>query len=224
MNFLFQFTKPHESEKEVLARFATIGIGPGKPFDSAALPAETKDAIEAGVKEGLALLQEETAKNTSSAGLFGTREFLKNNYTKRAIGVMIGIYGNSQEEAFYTSPSADTEGKPLTGKNNYEIRFEKGHMPPVNLFWSITMYKLPERLLVANEIERYSIGDRTEGFKPAADGSLTIYVQHTGPEGDKKANWLPAPDGPFFMVGRFYGPKPELIDGSYKVPAPKRVN
>ncbi|HHB76391.1 MAG TPA: DUF1254 domain-containing protein, partial [Desulfobulbus sp.] len=207
LNFLLQFAKPHPSEKELLARFATIGIGPGKPFDLALLNEETRDAIEAGVQEGLALLQDKTAKNTSSSGLFGNREFLNNDYVKRAVGVMIGIYGNSIEEAFYTSPQVDTEGNPLTGKKRYELRFEKGHLPPVNLFWSITMYKLPERLLVENPIDRYSIGDRTEGLKLAEDGSLTIYIQHEPPEGDKKANWLPAPDGPFFMVGRFYGPK-----------------
>jgi len=83
------------------------------------------------------------------------------------------------------------------------------------------MYNLPQRMLVANEIERYSIGDRTEGFKPAADGSLTIYIQSTPPAGDKKANWLPTPAGPFFMVGRFYGPDQALLDGSYKVPGPE---
>jgi len=136
---------------------------------------------------------------------------------------MIGIYGNSLEEAYYSSPQVDSDGQPLNGKNKYEIRFENGNLPPVKLFWSMTMYKLPERLLVDNEIDRYSIGDRTKGFKPAEDGSLTIYIQSTAPEGDKKANWLPAPEGPFFMVGRFYGPEASLMDGSYKMPAPKLV-
>ncbi|HHD64830.1 MAG TPA: DUF1254 domain-containing protein [Desulfobulbaceae bacterium] len=223
LNFLLQFTKPHPSEKALMERFAKIGIEPGKPFDLASLDKKTRDAIEAGVQEGLALLKDKTAKNTSSSGLFGTREFLKNDYIKRAVGVMIGIYGNSLEEAFYTSPQVDTEGNPLTGKNRYALRFEKGHLPPVNLFWSITMYKLPERLLVDNLIDRYSIGDRTEGLKLAKDGSLTIYIQHEPTKGDKKANWLPAPDGPFFMVGRFYGPKPELMDGSYEMPPPERI-
>jgi hypothetical protein len=223
LNFLLQFTKPHPSEKALLERFAKIGIGAGKPFDLSSLDRTTRDAIEAGVQEGLKELQEATAKNTSSAGLFGTREFLKNNYLKRAVGVMIGIYGNSVEEAYYTSPQTDTEGKPLNGKHNYVLKFEKGNLPPVNLFWSITMYKLPERLLVDNPIDRYSIGDRTEGLKYGKDGSLTIYIQHDAPEGDKKANWLPAPDGPFFMVGRFYGPKESLIKGTYKMPEPVRV-
>jgi len=223
LNFLLQFTKPHPSEKELLARFATIGIDPGRTFDLAKQPEETREALEAGVAEGLKLLQTETAKVTGSGGLFGTRKFLKNDYTKRAVGVMIGIYGNSLEEAYYSSPQVDSDGKPLNGKNRYEIRFEKGKLPPVKLFWSMTMYKLPERLLVDNEIERYSVGDRTEGLKLAKDGSLTIYIQSTAPEGDKKANWLPAPEGPFFMVGRFYGPEASLMDGTYKMPVPKRV-
>ena len=224
LNFLLQFTKPHESEKELLTRFATIGIGPGVPFDPAKLPKETYEALQAGVAEGLKALQSETAKVTGSTGLFGNREFLQNNYMKRSEGVMIGIYGNSLEEAYYSSPQTDASGRPLNGKNKYEIRFEKGEMPPVKLFWSITMYKLPERLLAANEIDRYSIGDRTDGFKQAEDGSLTIYIQNKPPEGDKKSNWLPAPEGPFFMVGRFYGPEESLMNGSYKIPAPRHVN
>ena len=85
------------------------------------------------------------------------------------------------------------------------------------------MYSYPQRLLVANEIDRYSIGDRTKGFKPAEDGSLTIYVQNKAPEGDKKGNWLPAPAGPFYIVGRFYGPKDSLADGSYKIPPIRKI-
>jgi len=224
VNFLLQFVKPHDSEKALLERFAKIGIGPGADFNLATLPKETREAIEAGVADGVKEIETETGKIKSSAGLFGTREFLKNDYMKRANGVMIGIYGNSLEEAYYSSWANDSTGQPLDGKNQYQIRFEKDAMPPVKLFWSVTMYNLPQRLLVANEIERYSIGDRTEGFKPAADGSLTIYIQSTPPAGDKKANWLPAPAGPFFMVGRFYGPDQALLDGSYKVPGPEPTN
>ena len=220
LNFLLQFTKPHESEKELLARFATIGIGPGRPFDPARLSKDTREALQAGVAEGLEFLQQKTDQTTSSAELFGTREFLKNDYTKRALGAMMGIYGNSVEEAYYSAAQLDSDGRPLNGKYKYEIRFEKGNLPPVKLFWSMTMYKLPERLLVDNEIDRYSIGDRTKGFEPAEDGSLTIYVQSTPPEGAKKGNWLPSPDGPFFMVGRFYGPERSLWTALTKYPLP----
>ena len=223
LNFLLQFVNPHPSEKKLLERFAHIGISPGRPFDLAKLPKETQKALQSGVEEGLKEIQAETAKTKSSVALFGTREYLENKYMRRAVGAMIGIYGNSVAEAFYNTWPLDTDGKPLDGNNKYEIRFDKGAMPPVKLFWSVTMYNLPQRLLVANEIDRYSIGDRTKGFKPAKDGSLTIYVQNEAPEGDKKGNWLPAPAGPFFIVGRFYGPKDSLVDGSYKIPSIRKV-
>jgi hypothetical protein len=117
----------------------------------------------------------------------------------------------------------DQEGKPLNGQNNYEIHFEKGNLPPAKFFWSVTMYDLPDRFLVVNEIDRYSIGDRTEGLKYDDDGSLTIYVQNKMPEGEKKANWLPVPAAPFFMASRSYGPGTAMIDGSYKIPECKLV-
>ena len=219
LNFFLQFTASHESEKQLLQRFATIGIEPGRSFDLAGLPKNIRDAIQAGVAEGLRDLDEEAEKVTGSSGLFGSREAMQNDYMKRALGAKMGIYGNSIEEAVYSTWPTDSEGQPLDGKRQYEIRFEAGQLPPVKLFWSVTMYNLPQRLLADNKINRYSIGDRTPGFKPAEDGSITIYVQNASPEGEKKANWLPAPAGPFFIVGRFYGPDETLMDGSYKVPA-----
>ena len=221
---MLQFSKPHPSEKALLERFATIGIGPGVPFDLAKLPEDIQEALQAGAKEGLKEIKTETAKVKVSTHLFGSREWLKNNYLNRAVGVNIGIYANSAQEAFYNAFQMDSEGHPLDGNNKYVIHFEKGKLPPVKLFWSITMYNLPQRLLVDNKIDRYSIGDRTEGFKPSADGSLTIYVQHEQPKGDKKSNWLPAPKGPFFMAGRYYGPDDSMINGSYKIPDIKRID
>jgi hypothetical protein len=98
------------------------------------------------------------------------------------------------------------------------IRFPAGQLPPVNEFWSITMYKLPERLLVDNAINRYSIGGRTPGLKQNPDGSLDIYLQSDNPGPDKASNWLPTPKGPFFFAARFYGPRASLLDGSWKLP------
>ena len=132
---------------------------------------------------------------------------------RRAIGAAIGIYGNSPEEAIYGAYQAGADQKPLEGARKYVIRFEPGQLPPVNLFWSLTMYNLPQRLLVANPIKRYSIGDRTAGLKTGADGSLEIYLQHDAPGGAKNANWLPTLSGSFFMVLRMYGPKETLIKG-----------
>jgi hypothetical protein len=88
----------------------------------------------------------------------------------------------------------------------------------VTEFWSITMYSLPDRLLVANPINRYSIGDRTDGLTFGADGSLEIYIQHEDPGPDRRSNWLPAPEGPFFFVGRFYGPGPAILEGKWSLP------
>ena len=218
LNVLLDLTAPHPSETDLLARFAEIGIAPGAPFDRAALAPEMLDAIEAGVAAGLAQLQAEAAVVPGSAGLFGTREFLDNDYLKRGLGTMIGIYGNSIEEAYYSSFLADQDGAPLDGDTAYELYFAADNLPPVDLFWSITMYRMPERLLAENEIDRYSIGDRTEGLQLGEDGSLTLYVQHEAPDGQKAANWLPAPDGPFALVGRFYGPQAPLMEGTYEIP------
>src|SRR5204862_7102195 len=101
-------------------------------------------------------------------------------------------------------------------------RFEKGQLPPVDAFWSITMYRLPQRLLVANPLERYSIGDRTEGLRRGADGSLEIIIQHGSPGKDSESNWLPAPAGDFTLILRAYLPRKEFLDGSWKLPAIKR--
>jgi hypothetical protein len=98
------------------------------------------------------------------------------------------------------------------------LRFAPGQLPPADLFWSITMYNLPQRLLVDNPLNRYSIGDRSPGLKKNADGSMDIYLQSTDPGGDKTSNWLPTPKGPFFFVARFYGPRSNLIDGSWSLP------
>ena len=96
-------------------------------------------------------------------------------------------------------------------------------MPPVDAFWSLTMYSVPKFLLVANPIDRYSIGDRTPGLQVAADGSLTIYLQHESPGADKESNWLPTPAGDFRPIMRMYQPKPEVLAGDYALPAIRRV-
>ena len=135
------------------------------------------------------------------------------------MGAMLGIYGNSSEEAFYASQQTGLDGKVLDGRRKWLLRFPAGQLPPVSEFWSITMYNLPERLLVPNPIQRYSIGDRTNGLQLGADGSLEIYIQNENPGPGKAANWLPAPAGPFFFVARLYGPRPAVLDGSWTLPA-----
>ena len=225
LNFLLQFAPAVDSEKAMMERFARIGIGPGRAFDPAIIDPAMRAAIEAGIKDGAAKLQAELAKTTSSVSLFGTREFLGPDYVmRRAVGAAIGIYGNSKEEAYYTAYSVDANNKPLDGSKRYVLRFSKDQVPPVKFFWSMTMYNLPDRLLVDNPIERYAIGSRTRGLKTNADGSVDIYLQSASPGSDKESNWLPTPQqGPFFMVLRMYGPEGKLAAGEWQAPQPTVV-
>lgn len=218
-NALLRFMPVVPSEKEMFARFARIGIAPGQSFDPAALPPDIRAAMEAGIAQASADLRAAAQKETSSRGYFGTREELGQEYIRyRNFGALLGIYGNSEAEAFYASQQTDDAGQVLDGARKWVLRFEPGQSPPVTEFWSITMYSLPDRLLVANPINRYSIGDRTEGLTLGADGSLEIYIQHEDPGPDRRSNWLPAPEGPFFFVGRFYGPGPAILEGKWSLP------
>lgn len=226
LNFLLQFGQPiHPSEAAMMERFAKIGIGAGKAFDPARLDTALLAAIEQGAQDGFAAIKEFAAKQTSSANLFGTREFLGENLAmKRNAAAMLGIYANSKEEAYYAAYQLGDDGKPLTAKTDrYVLRFPPGELPPVKFFWSLTMYSVPDRFLVANPINRYSIGNPTAGLKPDADGGLTLYIQAQSPGADKEPNWLPAPAGPFFMVIRMYGPEPRILSGDWKEPALKRA-
>lgn len=224
LNQQLAFTQPQpESEQAMMRRFATIGIGPGKPFNAAALSASQRSDIEAGIEDAKQELKRAESQTRTSTGLFGTREQLGNDYTKRAVAAAMGIYGNSAEEAIYLGYEEDAEGKPLSGDSNYVIRFKKGELPPVQFFWSMTMYDLPGRHLVDNPLNRYAIGDRTPGLKFDQDGSLTLYVQHESPGKALESNWLPSPAGRFNIVARLYGPKPQALDGTWKLPKVEHV-
>ena len=226
LNFVLQFCQPlHPSEAAMMQRFAKIGIGPGQPFDPAKLDKALLAALQAGAQDGLKAIQKFAAAQTTAADFFGTRESLGADYImQRDGGALLGIYGNTKSEAYYAGFQLDTEGKPLTAKTDrFVLKFPAGQTPPVKFFWSLTMYSVPDRFLVANPINRYSIGNRTAGLKTDADGSLTIYVQAESPGAGKESNWLPAPAGPFFMVMRMYGPDQRIISGEWKVPAIKKV-
>ena len=167
----------------------------------------------------------DTGKRGSADG-FGTREFIRNDYLIRMSSAVLGIYGNSREEANYPAYFVDSERKPLNGATGrYTVRFGPGQLPPVNAFWSLTMYELPASLLTENPIDRYLIHSPMEpNLVRGADGGITIYVQHQSPGKDKEPNWLPAPKGPFFMALRQYWPKPEALDGSWRVPQAVRAS
>ena len=140
----------------------------------------------------------------------------------RAVAARVGLWGMHGYEANYLLVYEDGNGDPLTGEHKYVLHFETP--PPVDAFWSITMYDTPNFYLVANPINRYSIGDRTKGLKYNDDGSLDIYIQHESPGPDKESNWLPAPVGRFRPILREYQPHPEALDGTWVVPPIKRVD
>ncbi len=223
LNFVLQFCPTHPSETELMARFARIGVGAGKTFDASAFSPEVKAAIEQGMADAWAdhagLQKRIGAKEVTSGDTFGTREFLKNNYLYRMGAAVLGIYGNSKMEAMYPIYGIDAEGKPLDGATRYTLRFGPGELPPVNAFWSLTMYELPSSLLSANPLNRYLLNSpMLPQFTLDADGELTLLVQHESPGKAREANWLPAPEGPFFMVLRLYWPKPEAVDGTWTAP------
>jgi hypothetical protein len=146
------------------------------------------------------------------------------DYLTRSAAAWKYIYINSAVEALYPTANVDGNGQTLDGKDRYTLTFAKGALPPVNYFWSLTMYDAKTQLPVHNPIERYSIGDRSPGLNTGADGSLTICIQHESPGKELESNWLPAPDAPFYVILRTYGPKPGLLDGSYKIPPIQLAN
>lgn len=213
-----------------MTRFARLGIGAGKTFDSKALSPEIKAAVQEGIADAWKAYEESQKRMISgeltSADILGSREFLKNNYLYRMMGTVDGIWGNAKEEAIYPGYYTDASGQPLNGsKNRYELRFPSGNLPPANAFWSLTMYAAPSHLLVANPINRYLINSpMLPQMKRDPDDGMTLYVQRDSPGPDKEANWLPAPEGPFLMALRIYWPKPEALDGRWKRPPAQRVN
>jgi len=224
LNFVLQFCPTQPSEKALVTRFARIGVGAGKTFAASNLTPEMKTAIQQGMADAWAeqagLKKRIDAKELTSGDLFGTREHLKNNYAYRMAGALIGIYANSREEAMYPAYTVDSEEQALdaAGKR-YTIRFPPGQLPPVNAFWSLTMYELPASLLSANPLNRYLINSpMLPQLKKDADGGLTLLVQNESPGVDKEANWLPAPKGPFFMAMRLYWPKTEAMEGKWTAP------
>ena len=229
LNFILQFCPTNPAETELMARFAKLGIGAGKTFDPDALSPEIRKAVEDGMADAWAAFKEhkETEIDTgkeSSADSFGTREFLKNDYMARMSGAVLGIYGNSKDEAIYPVYFTDADHQPVNGANRYTLRFAPGQLPPVNAFWSLTLYELPSSLLFANPLNRYLINSpMLPTLKQDADGGITLYVQNESPGADKETNWLPAPKGPFFAVMRLYWPKPEALDGKWKAPPLERV-
>jgi hypothetical protein len=225
LNFVLGFCPTVPSESELMARFAKIGVGAGKAFDPATLSPELKEALGQGIADGwneyLEFKSTQVDKGKVSSGdVFGTRKELKNNYLYRMAAAIIGIFGNSKAEAMYPLYSVDAKGDQLDASSKrYTLQFAPGKLPPVQAFWSVTMYDLPKQLLVENPINRYLINSpMLPNLKLDADGGLTLYIQHESPGKDLESNWLPAPKGPFFMAMRLYWPKEEALDGGWTAP------
>lgn len=231
LNFMLGFAPPHPSEAALMKRFATIGIVPGRPFDETKLSPEMKTVLEAGIADGKQQFAEfkktqVDTKKVSSADFFGTRSHLKNNYMYRFAGARLGIYGNSGEEAIYTGYFVDADGQPAdAAKHRYALHFPKGGLPPNDAFWSLTMYDGKTQLLVDNPLKRYLINSAMEpGLKRDGDGGLSLQVQAQSPATGDQANWLPAPNGPFYAVLRIYQPKASVQDGTWAAPKLRKAD
>jgi hypothetical protein len=220
VNFLLPITTPNPQDKPVLDRMAKIGLGANASKPSA----EIQTAMQQGMQDALAELKNASTHITDPSLFFRSRKDLNKDYFNRALGTMVGIFGNVKKVSVYFAVAEDDQGELFDGsKHNYAITFAADEIPPAKNFWSWTMYKLPQRWLVDNPIDRYSIGSATPGLETAADGSITIYFQAKSPGKDKESNWLPAPGGPFWPILRTYGPGKTILDKSWKVPPVKRV-
>jgi hypothetical protein len=223
LSWLLKRCPVHASEQALRARFDRLGIGIGGQGFHPSSPV-LLGAAEAGMHDAwqeLESLQRQAATGEKKPVIgFGSREELKNNYLLRMLGAVQGIFGNSKEEAMYPAYFVDSTGQKLDGsKHPYLLHFGPADLPPVNAFWSLTLYDLPARGLVENPLHRYLINSpMLPQLKRDADGGLTLLVQHDSPGDDQASNWLPAPAGPFFLVLRLYWPKPEALDHRWRPP------
>jgi hypothetical protein len=224
LNFVLGFCPPNPTETEIMAQLAALGIGPRVKFDSKTLTPEMRQAVLEGIADAWAAFKEfkETQLDTgnrTSADAFGTREFMNGRYLERMSAAVLGIYGNSKAEAIYPAYFVDDTKKPLSGANDYQLRFASSQLPPVNAFWSLTLYELPSSVLYANPLNRFLINSpMLPSLNHDPDGGVTLYIQHVSPGTGKEANWLPSPNGPFFTVMRLYWPRPDALDGKWKAP------
>ena len=217
---LLKLHPPHITDQPIIAQMKKIGIEPGKSFDIGKLDPVLQRALETAPQDGqklmawkvptLARVANGWSMNTDTMGVYG------NYYLKRAIVAQVGLGANLPEDAIYPLNLGDESGKPLDGANKYTITFEKGATPPVNAFWSITLYD-QEGFQVGNVLNRFAVSSWMP-FKYNADGSLDLYFQNENPGKDKEANWLPAPKGAFNLTMRLYSPKSEALTGKWNPP------
>jgi len=215
--FLMQFCPENPQDKDIRTRMAAVGIVPGQSWEESKLSEAQKAELALGVKEGFDAVDKagsSIGKNINGwqvGAAQGDRAFYHGDYLLLAAAAKMGIYGNNADEATYPATRKDATGVELDGsKHKYTLTFAAGQLPPVNAFWSVTMYDGKTQLLIDNPINRYLINSpMLPNLKKNKDGSLTLYIQKDAPSADKKPNWLPAPDGPIYMVMRLYWPKTE---------------
>jgi hypothetical protein len=222
---LLKLHPPHDTDQPIIAQMKRIGIEPGKSIDFEKLAPAVKKALESAPSDARELMDWKLATlarvvngwsmNTDTMGVYG------NYYLKRAIVSQIGLGANLPEDAIYPLNLADDTGKPLDGANKYTVHFDKEATPPVNAFWSITLYD-PEGFQVANGLNRFTVASWMP-FKTNANGSLDLYFQSGSPGKDKEANWLPSPKGAFNLTMRLYGPKSDALTGKWSPAAVKKA-
>ena len=217
LDFALQFAPAGQEEQAIRAKLARIGIGAGKTFSFKDLSVEHKAEILLAMKEGESRVENYLATGQKEingwkiSSFFGDRAFFNGNWLLRAAGAKAGIYGNDAVEAAYPLTRVDAKGETLDGsKHDYTLTFPAGQLPPVNAFWSVTMYDGKTQFLIKNSINRYLINSpMLPNMKKNKDGSLTLYIQKDSPGKDKEANWLPAPNDTIYLAMRLYWPKTE---------------
>jgi len=232
LDFALEFVPASPESQAVRAKLATIGIGAGKTFEFKDLSLEHKAAVVLAMKAGDEKVTQflasgvKTINGWNIGSFFGDRDFYDGNWLMRAGAAKGGIYGNDAAEATYPFTRVDAAGDSLDGsKHEYTLTFPAGQLPPVNAFWSVTMYDGKSQLLIKNPINRYLINSpMLPGMKKNADGSITLYIQKDSPGKAKQANWLPAPNDDIYLVMRLYSPKetpPSILppgEGTWKPP------
>ena len=216
-------TSPKAQDAVVAATLPQIGFSAdGTVFDPSTLTDAQRSGLAKGAQFALHLM--DVSSQTAGVGVNGWRwspksGIMGNDYLFRAAFAKWYTGGNAPSEAIYMDARTDNTGAALDGSKRYIVRFEKGEEPKVDAFWSISMYHIADGSFVDNPIKRYSIGDRTKGLTRAADGSLTIYIQHDQPEGtEAQANWLPSPADGYYLNLRLYGPDDGLPSGKWAPP------
>jgi hypothetical protein len=222
---ILKVNPPHITDQPVVARMRRVGIEAGKSFDLAKADPVIKAALERAAPDALKAIKAKIPTlaanvngwlmNTNTMGVYG------NYYLKRAGVALFGLGANLPEDAIYPNNLADADGKPLSGAGQYTLHFEKTEIPPVEAFWSVTLYDA-QGFPTENALNRNAIGDRDE-LKFNADGSLDLFFQHESPGPDKDSNWMPAPAGAFNLLMRLYAPKSEALDGSWAPPPVRKA-